>query len=53
MEILDQATLIGDKVVVFSQSLISLDVIEHFLKEITEEREAGRRLRLYGVPCRW
>lgn len=34
--LLDESEQIGDKVLVFSQSLYSLDVIEHFLNKIDE-----------------
>lgn len=37
MDILRECELIGDKVLVFSQSLLSLDLIEAFLKKIDEK----------------
>lgn len=37
--LLKECELLGDKVLVFSQSLFSLDVIEHFLKRIDENTQ--------------
>jgi transcriptional regulator ATRX len=39
MSILEQCEAIGDKLLVFSQSIYSLDVIEHFLNYIDEQTQ--------------
>merc|ERR1719347_1336807 len=43
MDILKECALIGDKVLVFSQSLLSLDLIEDFLSRINEAHEVTEK----------
>merc|ERR1719206_1547877 len=43
MDILKESALIGDKVLVFSQSLLSLDLIEDFLSRINEAHEVTEK----------
>ena len=49
MDILRQCELIGDKVLVFSQSLFSLELIEEFLAEENLRNEANRATLKSGV----
>nr|CAB3224711.1 transcriptional regulator ATRX homolog [Phallusia mammillata] len=53
LEILNQAALVRDKVVVFSQSLLTLNLIEEILKDVTKEREQDRRTRISSSHGRW
>lgn len=41
--LLDECEQIGDKLLVFSQSLYSLDVIEHFLSKVDEFTQQARK----------
>ena len=41
MDILKEAETVGDKVLVFSQSLLSLDLIQEFLRTIDESNNKG------------
>ena len=41
MDILKEAETVGDKVLVFSQSLLSLDLIQEFLRTIDESNDKG------------
>nr|XP_020640004.1 transcriptional regulator ATRX isoform X1 [Pogona vitticeps] len=51
-EILRMAEELGDKVLVFSQSLISLDLIEDFLELASREREEGDPV-IYKGEGKW
>ncbi|XP_013408258.1 transcriptional regulator ATRX [Lingula anatina] len=44
-DIIRMAEAVGDKVLVFSQSLLSLDLIEQFLARINEQAKAGTNLK--------
>lgn len=55
-EILQQAELIGDKMLVFSQSLFSLNLIEYFLARVDEATQNGNAEMLAqcgGNPGSW
>jgi len=51
-EILRMAEELGDKVLVFSQSLISLDLIEDFLELANRDREEGKPA-IYKGEGKW
>merc|ERR1712218_452904 len=43
MDILKECAMIGDKILVFSQSILSLDLIEEFLEKIHNSQEVANR----------
>merc|ERR1712032_728019 len=43
MDILKECAMIGDKILVFSQSILSLDLIEEFLEKIHNQQELANR----------
>lgn len=47
--LLEECEQIGDKLLVFSQSLYSLDVIEHFLQKINECTQRLNRAKKSGI----
>ncbi|KAL8181242.1 UNVERIFIED_CONTAM: hypothetical protein K2H54_050653, partial [Gekko kuhli] len=51
-EILRMAEELGNKVLVFSQSLISLDLIEDFLELVNQQREEGKP-EIYKGEGKW
>ncbi|XP_015281926.1 PREDICTED: transcriptional regulator ATRX isoform X2 [Gekko japonicus] len=51
-EILRMAEELGNKVLVFSQSLISLDLIEDFLELVNQQREEGKPV-IYKGEGKW
>merc|ERR1719384_1588493 len=42
MDILEESAMIGDKVLVFSQSILSLDLIEDFLGKVNDAHESAK-----------
>ncbi|XP_017778371.1 PREDICTED: transcriptional regulator ATRX homolog [Nicrophorus vespilloides] len=53
-EILHQCEMLGDKILVFSQSLYSLNVIEYFLSKIDEASQSDEESDLYcGYKSSW
>uniref|UniRef100_A0A8C5TMG8 Transcriptional regulator ATRX n=1 Tax=Malurus cyaneus samueli TaxID=2593467 RepID=A0A8C5TMG8_9PASS len=52
-EILRMAEELGDKVLVFSQSLISLDLIEDFLELANREKSDGDERTIYKGEGKW
>merc|ERR1719494_1131710 len=55
MDILKESAMIGDKVLVFSQSILSLDLIEEFLGKVNDAHESdkGKDSALGGYLDTW
>merc|ERR1719331_982500 len=55
MDILKESAMIGDKVLVFSQSILSLDLIEEFLGKVNDAHESakGKDSALSGYLDTW
>lgn len=46
MDILEQCQLVGDKILVFSQSLVTLDLIEEFLASHRPSRDVTNKVNV-------
>merc|ERR1719220_2916485 len=46
MDILKECAMIGDKILVFSQSILSLDLIEEFLEKIHNQQELANKKKM-------
>ncbi|KAF5291302.1 hypothetical protein FQA39_LY03453 [Lamprigera yunnana] len=52
-QILQECELIGDKLLVFSQSLYSLNIIEYFLSKIDDATQQGDSSKVSGFSGSW